>query len=139
MAKNEDPQSNTKQFGDACEHYVLAMLGFANVPAVKMPDNWPGYDVVAQLHPGQLQQIAVQGRRLPNSGMAFRLKSGAVWDWFAAVPHCAKNSSTRCWILPRRTALLLSTKMPVASEHRLNISVLQEHPEWESNFKLKRH
>jgi hypothetical protein len=38
MAEIETPRSNTKQFGDACEHYVVAMLGFANVPAVKMPD-----------------------------------------------------------------------------------------------------
>jgi hypothetical protein len=34
--------------GDAAEHYVISMLGFNNVPASKMPDNWPGYDLVAQ-------------------------------------------------------------------------------------------
>ena len=39
----------TKQRGDAAEHYVISMLGFNNIPASKMPDNWPGYDLVAQL------------------------------------------------------------------------------------------
>jgi hypothetical protein len=35
----------TKQRGDAAEHYVISMLGFNNIPAAKMPDNWPGYDL----------------------------------------------------------------------------------------------
>jgi hypothetical protein len=38
----------TKQRGDAAEHYVISMLGFNSIPAAKMPDNWPGYDLVAQ-------------------------------------------------------------------------------------------
>jgi hypothetical protein len=28
-------RSTARQFGDACEHYVVARLGFANVPAIK--------------------------------------------------------------------------------------------------------
>ena len=36
----------TKQRGDAAEHYVISMLGFNGIPAAKMPDNWPGYDLV---------------------------------------------------------------------------------------------
>jgi len=34
--------------GDACEMLVAAEMTFAGVPAMKMPDNWPGYDVIAQ-------------------------------------------------------------------------------------------
>ena len=37
----------TKQMGDACEMLVVAELMLAGVPAVKMPDNWPGFDVAA--------------------------------------------------------------------------------------------
>jgi len=37
-----------KQMGDSCEMLVAAELTLAGVPAMKMPDNWPGYDVIAQ-------------------------------------------------------------------------------------------
>lgn len=33
--------------GDACEMLVVAELTLAGIPAVKMPDNWPNYDVIA--------------------------------------------------------------------------------------------
>jgi hypothetical protein len=49
----------TKQRGDAAEHYVISMLGLkGGIPAAKMPDNWPGYDVVAQL-PGDTQPLRI--------------------------------------------------------------------------------
>lgn len=38
----------TKQMGDACEMLVAGELTLAGIPALKVPDNWPGYDVVAQ-------------------------------------------------------------------------------------------
>jgi hypothetical protein len=37
-----------KQMGDACEMLVASEITLAGVPALKMPDNWPGYDVIAQ-------------------------------------------------------------------------------------------
>jgi len=37
----------TKQMGDACEMLVAAELTLAGVPALKAPDYWPGYDVIA--------------------------------------------------------------------------------------------
>ncbi len=36
-----------KQMGDACEMLVAAELTLAGIPALKVPDNWPGYDVIA--------------------------------------------------------------------------------------------
>jgi hypothetical protein len=39
---------NTKQMGDACEMLVAAELTLAGVPAMRVSENWPGYDVVAQ-------------------------------------------------------------------------------------------
>ena len=38
----------TKQMGDACEMLVAAELTLAGIPALKVPDNWPGYDVIGQ-------------------------------------------------------------------------------------------
>jgi hypothetical protein len=56
----------TKQRGDAAEHYVISMLGFNGGPAAKMPDNWPGYDLVAQL-PGDviLRLVRMEGACAP--------------------------------------------------------------------------
>jgi len=36
----------SKQMGDACEMLVAAELTLADMPALKVPDNWPHYDVV---------------------------------------------------------------------------------------------
>jgi hypothetical protein len=37
----------SKQMGDACEMLVAAELILAGIPALKVPDNWPGYDVIS--------------------------------------------------------------------------------------------
>ena len=44
----EKSSSTRKQLGDAGEMLVAAELTLAGVPALKMPDNWPGYGVIAQ-------------------------------------------------------------------------------------------
>lgn len=127
--------ATTKQFGDACEHYVIAMLGFANVPATKMPDGWPGYDVLAQPVGEPPQRINVKGRRWPNSGRAFRLQANGPWEWVAAV--VIETATIRCWLLPRNEALRLSTVMPMDGERRLNLSTLfTQCGQWEGNFAI---
>jgi hypothetical protein len=51
--------------GDAAEHYVISMLGFNSIPAAKMPDDWPGYDLVAQPPDGaQPLRVSVKFQRL---------------------------------------------------------------------------
>lgn len=52
----------TKQMGDACEMVVAAELTLAGVPALKVPDNWPGYDVIAQPVGRPAQRISVKSR-----------------------------------------------------------------------------
>ena len=66
----------TKQMGDACEMLVAAELTLAGVPALKVPDNWPGYDVIAQpagiepqwslplVHGRQLRRLVIGDQRL---------------------------------------------------------------------------
>lgn len=41
-----------------CEMIVAAELTLAGVPALKVPDNWPGYDVIAQPLDGEPQRIS---------------------------------------------------------------------------------
>ncbi|MET3595172.1 hypothetical protein ABID26_004584 [Mesorhizobium shonense] len=52
----------TKQMGDACEMIVAAELTLAGIPALKVPDNWPGYDVIAQPFDRPAQRVSVKSR-----------------------------------------------------------------------------
>jgi hypothetical protein len=69
----QDPRLYTsKQMGDACEMLVAAELTLAGVPAMKMPDNWPCYDVIAQPKNGGVpQRISVKSRTFKRGGGTF--------------------------------------------------------------------
>jgi hypothetical protein len=55
--------------GDACEMLVAAELTLAGIPALKVPDNWPHYDVVAQPPNAKPLQISVKSRTFkPGTG-----------------------------------------------------------------------
>jgi hypothetical protein len=52
-----------KQMGDAGKMFIAAEMTLAGVPALKMPDNWPCYDVVAQRTGGRAaQRMSVKSR-----------------------------------------------------------------------------
>ncbi len=55
--------TTTKQFGDACEMLVVAKLTLNGMPTVKLPDTWPGYDLIAQPSDRAPQRISVKGTR----------------------------------------------------------------------------
>jgi hypothetical protein len=96
-----------KQMGDACEMLVAAELTLAGIPATKLPDNWPGYDLIAQLHGvDQLQRISVKSRSLNSSSDAFVYYDTAdEFDWLAVVLVEGKTpSNRRIFIFPRSTA-----------------------------------
>src|ERR1017187_1788574 len=61
----------SKQMGDACEMLVAAELTLAEVPALKMPDNWPGYDVIAQPKNAAPQRISVKSRTFKRGRDAY--------------------------------------------------------------------
>ncbi len=48
----------SKQMGDACEMLMAAELTLSGVPALKVPDNWPHYDIIAQ-PPGMAEPIRI--------------------------------------------------------------------------------
>jgi len=72
-----------KQMGDACEMLVAAELTLAGVPALKVPDNWPGYDVVAQRNGAdEPLRISVKSRTY---------KKGAAFVVFREYRHDARR------------------------------------------------
>lgn len=95
MPDKPDRLYTSKQMGDACEMLVAAELTLAGVPALKVSDNWPGYDVVAQppdkwpgyvAHPPDKppQRISVKSRTVKTTSnyIAF---NPATSDWLAIV------------------------------------------------------
>ena len=78
---------NTKQMGDACEMLVAGEMTLAGVPAIKMPDNWPGYDVIAQPKDGRApQRISVKSRTFKRGGDTFvDYYAKDEFDWLAIV------------------------------------------------------
>lgn len=73
--------------GDACEMLVVAELTLAGVPAVKMPDNWPSYDLTAYPKGDAApQKISVKSRtfkRGKDSWIEYNIKDR--FDWLAIV------------------------------------------------------
>lgn len=57
-----------KQMGDACEMLVAAELTLAGIPALKVPDNWSHYDVIAQALGRPAQRISVKARMFKGPG-----------------------------------------------------------------------
>ena len=94
----------TKQRGDAAEHYVISMLGFNNIPASKMPDNWPGYDLVAQL-PGNVPPSRISVKFCTYSKAAGSYVGYEPRDQFDFIALVVKYpTGFRTWILPRAVA-----------------------------------
>lgn len=75
----------SKQMGDACEMLVAAELTLAGVPALKVPDNWPGYDIVAQPLNGNIQRISVKSRTYKLGAAYVIYNSNDSFDWLAIV------------------------------------------------------
>ena len=96
----------TKQMGDACEMLVAAEMTLAGVPAVKMPDNWPGYDVIAQPQGLPPQRISVKSRTFKRGGDTFvSYWVTDAFDWLAIVLLPGDGEERRrFFIVPRPSA-----------------------------------
>lgn len=77
----------SKQMGDACEMLIAAEVTLAGIPALKVPDNWPCYDVIAQPKGGGApQRISVKSRTFKRGGDTFvDFNSKDQFDWLAIV------------------------------------------------------
>lgn len=96
----------TKQMGDACEMLVAAELTLAGVPALKVPDNWPGYDVIAQPPGAPPQRISVKSRTFKRGGSTFvSYWEADSFDWLAIVLLPGDGEARRrIFVVPRDVA-----------------------------------
>ncbi len=130
-----------KQQGDACEMLVAAELTLAGVPAAKMPDNWPDYDVSAQLAAQPLQRISVKSLTFSNGSSQFvDYDSECHFDWLAAVfLPSAVSLRRRIFVVPRSVADTRAPKRKTKNptdiywSHR---AFVETFPEFEDNFRL---
>lgn len=75
----------SKQMGDACEMLVAAELTLAGVPALKVPDNWPHYDVIAQPAGLPPQRVSVKSRTWKRGPAYLEYNCHDEFDWLCAV------------------------------------------------------
>jgi hypothetical protein len=89
------PSYTRKQMGDACEMLVAAELTLAGIPALKVPDNRPGYDVIAQPLNGNPQLISVTSRTFKRGAAYVEYNTGDKFDWLASSDHLAGRRTRR--------------------------------------------
>ncbi len=125
----------SKQMGDAGEMLVAAEITFAGIPAMKVPDCWPGYDVIAQRQGGGApQRISVKTR---TDGFA-EYDERDVFDWLAIVP---KQKQRRVFIIPRaladQQAKLHKPGSPLSHERYFALKdIPKKFAQYEDNFGL---
>lgn len=134
----------TKQMGDACEMVVAAELTLAGVPALKVPDNWPGYDVVAQPPHMPPQRISVKSRTFKRGSAYVGYYDYDQFDWLAVVLLPAGDLAEReLYIVPRAFAEQHARRDKVtsktASERYFRIDeVSRVLGPWKGNFQLSK-
>jgi hypothetical protein len=133
----------TKQMGDACEMLVVSEMTLAGVPAMKMPDNWPGYDVIAQPRDGRgPQRISVKARTFKRcEGYWLDYWGTDEFDWLACVLLPGdEQPGRRFFLIPRALA---DTKLhhPKGKDPNDKYCRLDQVPVWfakyENNFRLE--
>jgi hypothetical protein len=105
----------SKQMGDASEMLIAAELTLHGVPALKVPDNWPGYDVLAQPPEGSPLRISVKSRTYARSGHFVAFNDSDMFDWLAIVilPNPAEGlSERRFYLAPRDVVFARSYDAP---------------------------
>lgn len=90
----------SKQFGDACEMLVAAELTLAGVPALTVPDSWPGYDIIAQPVGSAPQRISVKARTNRRGNFIVFHKDDQ-FDWLAVVLISDGPGDRQIYIIPR--------------------------------------
>ena len=131
--------------GDACEMLVAAELTLAGVPALTAPDNWPGYDVLAQ-PPGDVPplRISVKARTYepPPASARPMFNATDIFDWLAVVLLECPEKPRRIFLMPRHIADERASKngpeTKTANRRYWRIAKTAElFPEFEDNFTLR--
>jgi hypothetical protein len=140
-ADKADRLYTSKQMGDACEMLVAAELTLAGVPALKVSDNWPGYDVIAQPTGGKPPQRISVKSRTANSGLNYIGFDPATSDWLAIVLLLSEGRR-QIFVVPQDLARLHSFSRPYRPQNPcgLRLKTIRDlFAAYANNFALKRH
>jgi hypothetical protein len=120
-----------KQRGDAAEYLIAGMMILAGMPTAVMPNNWPGFDLMAvPPYGGNSQKISVKGRRDP-----IYVAEPGDWDWlgFVWIPI---GGLPRYWLIPKKKAM---PEPRVYGDWRLTLDRLnQKFHRFENNLNCSR-
>ena len=95
----------TKQMGDAFEMLVAAELTLAGIPALKVPENWPDYDVIAQPSGKAPLRVSVKSRTFKRGSAYVVYHVTDTFDWLAIVIlPSGIESQRRMFLVPRAYA-----------------------------------
>lgn len=91
--------------GDACEMLVAAEMTLAGVPAMKVPNMWPGYDVIAQPRDQEPLRVSVKSRTFKRGAAFVEYMDSDVFDWLAIVllPG-GDQQQRRAFLVPKAVA-----------------------------------
>lgn len=101
-----EPGYTTKQMSKACEMLVAAELTLAGIPALKVPDDWPGYDLIAQ-PPGtsKPQRVSVKSRTFKKGPAYIGYCVTDPFEWLALVILPGDSETRRrIFVIPREVA-----------------------------------
>lgn len=84
---------------------VAAELTLAGIPALKVPDNWPHYDVIAQPVGAHAQCVSVKSRTWKRGAAFVEYNETDCFDWLAIVLLSREDSRQRTiYVVPRHEA-----------------------------------
>ena len=127
----------SKQMGDACEMLVAAELTLAGIPALKVPDNWPHYDVIAQPVGQSPQRISVKSRTYKPGPAYVEYNDYDQFDWLAIVLLAAGDCTERAlYVVPRIEADRYARKdKPTSKTARLRYFRIDQVDDLFGNFR----
>jgi hypothetical protein len=134
----------TKQMADACEMLIAAELTLAGVPALRVPDNWPGYDVIAQPREGTTPvRISVKSRTFKKGAAFVSYVVTDTFDWLAIVLlECATERKRQLFLIPKSVADVRARRNNPTAQNaddrywRID-EIAKKFPEFKDNFTLK--
>jgi TetR/AcrR family transcriptional repressor of bet genes len=102
----------TRQAHDACAMLIAAELSLAGLRALRVPEYWSGYDVLAQPASSLPQRIAVASASFMQGEVYIDIPSGDEWDWLGIVILPGEGQShRRLFVLPRAAVLRQSYRI----------------------------
>lgn len=129
----------SKQVGDAAEYLVAGMLGISGVPATKMLDNQPGFDLIALPTDGRKpQRVSVKCRSQSNAYAGAPYLCSDEFEWLAFV-YLLKGGGYRCWLIPRDVCDASFKPSKVKGKEMLNLhanQIIHQFARFERNFVL---